>query len=319
MKRADFEGSRRRYRSWSAGRAALPLFYRDWWLDAVCGTQGWAAAMVNQGDSVAGVLPFHYRRRFGLPAILPPPLTPFLGPWLVYPEGMNRPNRYAFENRILAGLADELPDVVFYIQKWHYRTDNWLPFYWRGFQQRTHYSYVIEPLGSSERIWSAFRGSVRTDIRKAEGSCVVSAGEDTAPLYGLLQQVFSRQRRSVPFSSFWLSRLYRRIQAHGSGRIYYARDENQQRITAGVLVVWDRASAYLLLTGRDAAEEGGAVSLLIWKALQSLPETVRRFDFEGSMLPGVESYFRSFGGERKPYFRVHNRWYECLEYLRGGR
>ena len=28
------------------------------------------------------------------------------------------------------------------------------------------------------------------------------------------------------------------------------------------------------------------------------------FDFEGSMLPGVEAFFRGFNGELKPYFTV---------------
>jgi hypothetical protein len=28
------------------------------------------------------------------------------------------------------------------------------------------------------------------------------------------------------------------------------------------------------------------------------------FDFEGSVLPGVEAFFRSFGGQLRPFYRV---------------
>jgi hypothetical protein len=316
VKHNDFEEARRRYRTWSAAQLALPLFYRDWWLDAACGTEGWSAALAGQGDTVAGALPFHYRRRFGVSWILPPLLTPFLGPWLVYPGGLKRPNRYSFEKRILTELIDLLPSFTFYVQKWHYRADNWLPFYWRGFQQQTQYSYVIEPLDSPGEVWAGFRGSVRTDIRKAEARCRVAESEDISPLYALTKQVFERQGRAAPFSLPWLSHLYRVVRDHGSGRLYYARDEDRGMIIAGILVVWDHDAAYLLLTGRDDAAAGGAVSLLIWQALRELPATVQRFDFEGSMMPGVERYFRSFGGERRPYFLVTNRWYQLWTLLR---
>jgi len=30
------------------------------------------------------------------------------------------------------------------------------------------------------------------------------------------------------------------------------------------------------------------------------------YDFEGSMLPGVEQFYRRFGGELTPYYRIWN-------------
>ena len=33
-------------------------------------------------------------------------------------------------------------------------------------------------------------------------------------------------------------------------------------------------------------------------------EDIHTFDFEGSMLEGVEGFFRSFGGVQTPYFRL---------------
>ena len=74
--------SKDRYRALCESEAEIPLFLRDWWLDAVCGDDNWGVAIVCNGDRVDGCLPYSIRRRFGWVLIGQPPLTPFLGPWI---------------------------------------------------------------------------------------------------------------------------------------------------------------------------------------------------------------------------------------------
>jgi CelD/BcsL family acetyltransferase involved in cellulose biosynthesis len=72
---------------------------------------------------------------------------------------------------------------------------------------------------------------------------------------------------------------------------------------AGVFIVYDHATAYLLLTAMDRKlAHSGAVSLLLWRALcYSVQLGLSRFDFEGSSDPGIALFFRSFGGQEVPY------------------
>ena len=42
----------------------------------------------------------------------------------------------------------------------------------------------------------------------------------------------------------------------------------------------------------------------MWELIRRAAKHVTRFDFEGSMLPGVEHYFRKFGGRQETYFQV---------------
>ena len=70
-------------------------------------------------------------------------------------------------------------------------------------------------------------------------------------------------------------------------------------------VAWDSATAYYLIGGRnDDFKNSGAMSLLFWNALNELKATVKSFDFEGSMIKGVENYFRSFGAVQKGFFEI---------------
>ena len=51
---------------------------------------------------------------------------------------------------------------------------------------------------------------------------------------------------------------------------------------------------------------GNAMSLAIWEAIKFTKEVLglSEFDFCGSMLPGVEHFFRKFGGKLTPFFEI---------------
>jgi hypothetical protein len=53
--------------------------------------------------------------------------------------------------------------------------------------------------------------------------------------------------------------------------------------------------------------DSGAMSLLFWNAIKLASEKGLAFNFEGSMIPGVERFFRSFGGGLTPVFYISKR------------
>jgi len=87
-------------------------------------------------------------------------------------------------------------------------------------------------------------------------------------------------------------------------------------------LIWDATTAYFLLAGDDPAlRASGAGVLLAWEAICYASEVLGLdcFDFEGSMLPGVERMRVRFGAVQTPYFYVwkHNsRLFELLEKLK---
>ena len=78
---------------------------------------------------------------------------------------------------------------------------------------------------------------------------------------------------------------------------------------AASLVVWDNQRTYYLIGGYDAENaHQGAGTLNLWHAIKDAKARGNRlFDFEGSMIPEVERYFRGFGGELKTFFSVEKK------------
>jgi Acetyltransferase (GNAT) domain len=293
-----------RYRELSAHDRTIPLFCRPFWLDAVCGAGNWDVAIVDRGGRVVGALPYRLRSRFGFTLIEMPLLTQFMGPWLSLPAGQRNHSRLSFEKEVLTELIDQLPAFDYFRQNFHYSVTNWLPFHWKGFQQTTRYTYVLEDLSDPRALFADLRSNIKTDIKKAQKSVRVVEGDDLGKFFAVNQLTFDRQSREPPYDLALLERLDAACVEKGCRRMLFAEDAGGA-VHAAIYVVWDDQSAYYLLGGGNPKLRGsGATSLLLWGAIQHAATVTRRFDFEGSMVEPIERFFRAFGAAQKPYFQI---------------
>jgi hypothetical protein len=284
----------------------VPLFCRDWWLDAVAGEHGWDVAVVAAGEEVQAAMPYVVRRRLGLTYVTQPELTQHLGPWIRSvadsPAGSSRTR----DRGLMVDLIGQLPPYDRFAQRWHHTVVDWLPFYWAGFSQTTRYTYRFPDLSDLDELWAGLRGNIRGDVRKAAGRFGLSIRTDL-PLdafWPLHAEVFRRQGSGPPHGVDLLARLDEACAARGCRRIFIAEDAAGRR-HAGVYLVWDDAAAYYLLGGGDPSlRSSGATSLCLWSAIAFAATVSRTFDFEGSMIEPVERFFRAFGAEQTPYFAV---------------
>jgi hypothetical protein len=78
---------------------------------------------------------------------------------------------------------------------------------------------------------------------------------------------------------------------------------------AGVYIVHDAHTAYYLMGGYSKNAHHGAGALAMWHAILKAKEMgLEVFDFEGSIIPAIERYFRGFGGKLTPIFSIHKAW-----------
>lgn len=301
------------YRNLCATIPEITLFSQDWWLDIACEGGIWEACLVfDKEGMVIGAMPYYSSKLYGFKVIKMPGLSPFFHIWLRYPQNqLKRHQKYAFEKRVLKDLIDQLPKVSYFSQRYGYAFTNWLPFYHYHFDQTTFYSYRIENLKNLDKVFSDFNSSVRNDIRKAQQEVEVMEGEDIALFYHINEMSFRRQNLNIPYSLEYLRKLDHALNSRKLRKIYFAKDE-QGTIHAAIYIARDDISAYYLAGGFDAeASTRGVIHLLLWRAIQDASEIVNCFDFEGSMIPGVERMFCDFGGIQKPYFRIRkagNAW-----------
>lgn len=294
-----------KYRKLCSEEPTIPIFARDWWLDAVCG-DAWDVCLVEKAGRVIAAMPYHYRTNcLGMTVISQPQETQALGPWL-RPSESKTAIRLGQEKKLMADLISQLPKFSHFHQTWHHTRTNWLPFFWHGFHQTTQYTYRIPDLSDLEKIWAGFRDNIRTDIRKAKAHYHLNVHTQFSidDFLILNAKTFERQNKSSPCSKSFIKRLDDACANRGARAIFICVD-SEGRHHAGTYIVWDGECAYYLMGGGDPGlRSSGATSLCLWAAIQFAASKSKSFDFEGSMIEPIERFFRAFGAIQTPYFSI---------------
>ncbi len=294
-----------KYRTLCIQEPSIPLFSQAWWLDATAGEGVWDVALVEKGGTIVAAMPYVPRQRYGFTLLGQPALTQTLGPWLRETEGKSS-TRLAQHKDWLQALIAQLPPFAHFIQNWHWKMGNWLPFYWAGFQQTTRYTYILQELSDEQELWQGLQENIRREIKKAGNRLQLRVRDDLTvdDFLVLNRMTFARQNMALPYTEAFVHQLDQACAARQARKIFIAEDA-QGRRHAGVYIVWDGNSAYYLMGGGDPAlRNSGATSLCMWEAIKFAATVTQRFDFEGSMIEPVEKFFRAFGAQQTPYFTV---------------
>lgn len=286
----------------------LPLFYQPWFLDVACGSSGGAWDVIlatSEGGEILGVWPYFLKSKYGFKTLTLPPLTPFLGPLMTNTDDTHvKPSTRRSKNRkILRDLIGHLPSASRLIVQTPPMFDNWRPLSWKGFHQTTRYTLRIDLRKRKEELEANLRDRLRNHISQARKVISISTKGSSKDLYDLSEQTFAKQRLSVPYGYNTFCSIYDASIARDQGFCFIGHEQEIPK--AGLFVGRDHNTAYLLVTGRSHDAHNGAVALLIWESMMHMKELgVEIFDFEGSMIEPIATFFDGFGGELVPYHRL---------------
>ncbi len=288
----------------------------------MCGEENWDVFLVKRKDGkITGSWPYYIYKRFGLRKYGQPDFTPYLGPYIVYPHNIEKKERIlSHEQKVMQELVALSKEIKLFKQGFHVDLNNWMPFYWDGYTQTTRYTYLLDNIKQHDKIWDAFKSSVKTDIRRAEKIYDVKKEEEISKLFLLSQSTFDRKNETLPLSEKRLNTIYTTTKKNSHAEIFTAYANGEAH--GSLMTVFDNRYAYCLLIGVDKAmSPKGAVQLLLWTAIRSASKRVDNFDFEGSMLKEVESIFRAFGGELKAFNKISKApmWFKILYRLTRGK
>ncbi|MCS6992148.1 MAG: GNAT family N-acetyltransferase [Chitinophagales bacterium] len=300
-----------------------PVFHQPWWLQTCCG-DAWDVIILLKNQKLQAYFVYAFRPTLWGRSIIMPSLTPYLGPYLVL-ESKDSRIRQQEELMLLEQLVKCLPSFVRFESRWYPRYLNWLPFYWKKFLQQTRYTHIINIPSDANQLRQTFSEKINREINKGEKKYRVVEASHTENLYGFTKATFDQKGINLNFTAPYVERLYQSCMQHRAGRLWHAVDDHG-RVGAALFVVWDTTTAYYLL-GARAPETGntGALTFLFWHCFKQLQGQVSVFDFEGSMVPGIGRYFRSFGAHYVPYVSIRKtsswplRLYDALRYLLKGK
>jgi len=202
-------------------------------------------------------------------------------------------------------LITELEKYKSFDYYFHPNFKNWTPFHWNGFTQQTRYTYRIDLGVDLESIKSKFHTNTKRNIKNAiKNNVRVETKIDFESFYQIINKTFLRQGSKAPFDKKVIQSYIRQLEEKGSFVTFGAYSED------GILlsvcgIAFDKKSSYLLLNGVDVENEvRGANALMISHSIEYFKDRCDLYDFEGSMLPGIEQFYRRFGGDLISYYRI---------------
>jgi len=325
--------TQQQYSDWDRfveGSKGGTIFHKSYWLRAsnrpfkilVCGARN---------EMRGGFALSEHKNALGQKVITNPPLTPYQG--IVYePRKGKRAQIYSNRKRISEMIVSELlrgyknfdirfsPGII-----------DLQPFIWRGFNSQIVYTYLLET-EDLEVVWQNLESNCRNSIKKArKDNLQVTANLDFDTLMELVRMTLNRQNLKIwERTNIEGNRLaalawpyFKAVKNRNQCKCFITYDSGKP--IAGIFIVWDKKRAYYLLGGYDPnVGHRGAMSLAFWKAIEHTYYELglKEFDFEGSIFPHIEHYFRSYGGKLTPVYSVSrsgiiNTIYNGLLLLRG--
>lgn len=308
--------AKEQYRELCKEENSIPLFCQAWWMDAVCFDE-WDVLLADEKGEIVGTLPYHLRNKMGFRCVIQPQLTQYNGVWIKHKQMETDSERLSYEKRIFNQLIGQLEklNLSFYQQCFHISITNWLPFYWKGFRQTTRYTYVINSIGNTEKVFSRFSPAKQRQIRKCEEKLHLSLNLGPDEFYSHHKQSLNERGEKISYSYELFLRIYKAAQSNNAGQIFTIKDDNGE-VHASLFVVWDKASAYALLYSISKKHaSSGASTLVIWEAIKFLVNKTKSFDFEGSMTESIENSYRQFATMQKSYFLIEKYYSRTFKLL----
>ncbi|MDR2835444.1 MAG: GNAT family N-acetyltransferase [Bacteroidales bacterium] len=292
-----------KYRIFCPKELTIPVYSRDWWLDCVCGENNWNVLLYYHGDEIEAAMPIYSPVK---KVILMPEKTQTLGIWFNPKfENLNYSKNLYRKQTICNYFIDNLPLHNYFLQKFHYSFTDWLPFYWKGFKQTTRYNYILPDILNSEKLWNDLGENIKRNINKAKKKYNIEIRK-SIPIKLFLQvnnKTYERQKMSS-YHPEMLQKMIEISRSKNQGETWGAFDK-EGRLHAAVFIVWQENCAYYIAGGGDPElRNSGAHAFVLWQAICDVAEYSYSFDFEGSMIQGVERFFREFGAKQIPFFEI---------------
>ena len=299
--------NKERYGQLCSQEPSICVYDQPWWMDAVCGADNWDVVLYEKNGTLLGAMPYYVKQKMGLRYITQPPFTQHNGAWIKYPENQAESKRLSFEKEVLDGLMEQIEalPVCLYQQSFSPNLTNWLPFYWRGYSQSTNYTYRLLDIHDPEALFPLFQHNKRKNINKAKKLGIQIYFDLPADrFYAHHKTCLEKQGQQIQYTLALFQRIHQAAYNNNAGKTIYATDANGTLLCA-LFNLNDKQWGYDLISAIDPETRNtGAPDLLVYRMLEYFSDKVTGYDFEGSMIPGVEESFRHFGATQTPYFRI---------------
>lgn len=290
------------YRELCISNDSIPLFMKDWWMDAVCAGKQWDVLLSQDSNGkIQAAMPYLIRKRAWVNYIIMPQMTQTGGIWLR--------EDIAEDSVQVSGICQEFVqqlgamNLSYYYQQYPINSPAAEAMEACGFKKRERITYRIEDLSNLDEVIDAFSKNKKRQLQKAL-SLHVDMTMSTEGFYRFHRQCLLAQGKQISYTREFLLVLERKTARHKKSEIIAICNADNQ-VLAAAFLVWDKHSMYYLIPCYDLHyKDSGASALLVLEAIKLARQKGVAFDFEGSMIRGVANHYKQFGSTATRYCSV---------------
>ncbi|VYU31242.1 hypothetical protein [Clostridium tertium] len=189
------------------------------------------------------------------------------------------------------------------------------PFIWNKFITSVRYTYRV-PLIDEKLMWSNLQEKTSVNKGNKLNAKIKWGFDEYLDLYFELNNKSFSSQNINNFDNNLTKELLINLNKNNNCIIGIVFDETDTAV-GGCVLAYDTKRAYYIMGGVDRSNNYG-MSFLLWEAMLYTKNELKLqvFDFEGSMIPSIEKYFRKFGGELTPYYTLNSILLTIKNYFR---
>lgn len=256
-------------------------YAHTWYLDLI---SDWSCLVLNDYEVV---MPLPWKSKWGIKYITQPYFCQQLG--IFSPKTIDNHIKKSF----LSAIPRAFIKVAFGV---NFRVDSY------KFLEKTNYILSLD--SDYQSIKKNYRKDRKKAIRKAERFHLIYKDFDNRlELMRLYKKAFGDIYNS---SEMYLviERIINYCLTNQRGFIRNIIYDNHL-VASGFFLINEGRIHYMFAAPSEEGKKKGAMTFLIDSVIKQYSESDMVFDFEGSSLPNVASFYKSFGSERTSYFHLN--------------
>ena len=172
------------------------------------------------------------------------------------------------------------------------------PLIWGGLNSSPRYTYLLDLTKAD--IEKDFGKGLLHSVQKIGKTALKYTYNLDEEVKALVAKSSLKNRTTEDKKAF--KKLMEEFSSNSSVSVFKCAEEGS--VSAAIFIVIGDKAIYLF--GGSEKKSGSVVgSAVLLKAIENFKnQKINYFDFEGSMIPGVEKFFRSFGAELIPLFNI---------------
>lgn len=279
------------------------IYAKSTFLDVV--HPAWQGLICRNDEGWLAIWPLFPNKKWGIKTQLQPPFSQQAGIMFKPNSGASVFKAYQFKNEVVEAFLTHLPGFHLFDLNFSSNFDYPLSFYWQGFDLMPRYTYVIR---FSEHMpgYNQIRENHQRNIKKAQNhNLVIDENLPVDDLTHLADENLVESKGVLRGKQVTLlGHLASQLMDQELAYLRAVKDQAGNLLAIGLFGQSNKTTYYLMGVGSEKGKGIGAVHFLLWESIHEAKQYRSNFDFEGSMIPSIEHFFRGFGAQPVPYLRI---------------